>query len=151
MFEIVKYKKCIDDFYYELSNVVSDITDINPAESKWSLNEIIGHLVDSASNNQQRFVRMQFGDLIDFPAYDGEQWVKAENYNNMDWEVLIALWYSYNRLILNIIENIEESALENVWIKDEEAYTLEALVDSYYNHIGLHIEHFRGRLGEVEI
>lgn len=151
MFKISEFKERIDNFYNELTNVEGDITEINPSENKWSLKEIVGHLVDSASNNHQRFIRMQFGDLIDFPAYDGEKWIKAENYNGMDWEVLIALWYSYNILILNLIGNVSEASLENVWIKDEKAFTLEELIHSYYEHIDTHIGHFRGRVGELEI
>ena len=30
-----------------------------PFPEKWSLKEILGHLVDSAANNHQRMVRMQ--------------------------------------------------------------------------------------------
>ena len=35
---------------------------LKPAANKWSPKEIIGHLIDSATNNHQRFVRVQFED-----------------------------------------------------------------------------------------
>jgi hypothetical protein len=34
-----------------------------PAPGKWSKKEIPGHLVDSANNNHQRFLRAQFEDV----------------------------------------------------------------------------------------
>ena len=38
----------------------------HPAPSKWSPKEIIGHLIDSASNNHGRFVRAQLKDDLVF-------------------------------------------------------------------------------------
>ncbi len=56
-----------------------------PAPGKWSPKEIIGHLIDSASNNHQRFVRAQFQDHLIFPGYNQEAWVEAQDYQNSQW------------------------------------------------------------------
>jgi len=144
-----KFKGIIDSFYQHLLKTHDEITSIKLADDKWSLREIIGHLIDSASNNHQRFVRLQFGDLLDFPAYDGEEWVRIQKYTNAQWDVLVEIWYRYNCLILHIIENIYETAYKNVWIKNEDAIPLERLVNEYYRHIELHIEHFNGRYAEI--
>ena len=41
-----------------------------PCEAgKWTPKQIIGHLIDSASNNHQRFVRAQEGAALTFPPY----------------------------------------------------------------------------------
>lgn len=149
MLEIKKFKEVVDSFYNHLLKTQDDITNIRLAEDKWSLREIIGHLIDSASNNHQRFVRLQFGDLLDFPAYDGEEWIKTQKYIGMDWGVLVTLWYNYNILLLNIVENAEMKTYGNVWIKGEDAIPLEQLVGDYYRHLELHIEHFDNRLKEL--
>ena len=39
-----------------------------PQPGKWSSKEIIGHLLDSASNNHQRFVRAALQGELTFPA-----------------------------------------------------------------------------------
>ena len=62
------------------------------APGKWSPQEIIGHLVDSASNNHGRFVRAQLHDDLIFPGYDQEAWVRMQDYVSSDWVALIALW-----------------------------------------------------------
>ena len=46
-----------------------------PAPGKWSPKQVIGHLIDSASNNHRRFVRANFVDDLIFPGYDQETWV----------------------------------------------------------------------------
>jgi len=150
MINIISYKDTIESFYKLLLTTQDEITNINLSEDKWSLCEIIGHLVDSASNNHQRFVRLQFGELLDFPAYDTEPWVSTQKYNTMDWDRLITLWYSYNGLLLHIIENIEEAKYKNVWVNGQAYITLEELIYDYYRHLNLHIEHFNKRMGELE-
>lgn len=150
MMDTKNYSEIIETFRKRLGAVPERITGIRPDQDSWSLREIIGHLVDSASNNHQRFVRLQFGDLLGFPAYDGEGWIKVQNYREMDWDSLVTLWYSYNLLLLHVIENLDAGSLDNVWIKDEEALTLEYLVKDYFRHLQWHIDHFEGRLKEVE-
>jgi hypothetical protein len=149
MLDTKRFKSLVDAFYEQLLKTENTTTHIKLAEDKWSLAEIVGHLIDSASNNHQRFVRLQFGDLLDFPKYDGEAWIKAQNYNDMDWDTLIALWYNYNCLILHIIENIDKPMLNNVWANDETAITLEELIDSFYKHLETHIKHFNDRQKEL--
>ncbi len=41
--------------------------------NKWSKKEIIGHLINSATNNHQRFVRCQF-ETIPKIVYDQNKW-----------------------------------------------------------------------------
>lgn len=150
MLDIHGFRNLINSFNSKLLLVKPEITNIRIAEDKWSLNEIIGHLIDSASNNHQRFVRLHFGDLLGFPAYDGEEWIAVEKSIKMDWSVLVSLWYNYNNLLLNIIENIDAKVLENVWIKEETAIPFEELIIDYYKHLGIHMEHFENRLKEIE-
>jgi hypothetical protein len=67
-----------------------------PAEGKWSPKQIIGHLIDSAAHNHQRFVRAQFGDDLVFSGYEQEAWVEVQRYNDEPWSQLVELWRHYN-------------------------------------------------------
>ncbi len=146
----MNYKEVVEDFYAYLKSIDEEITKTKISEDKWSLREIIGHLIDSASNNHQRFVRLQFSDLLDFPAYDGEEWIRVEKFNKIEWPLLASLWYSYNCLLINIIDGIESNKMNNVWVKNEdEAIPLKELIHKYFVHLELHIEHFKKRLGEL--
>ncbi len=149
MFDVIKFKGIIDSFNARLSQVPGEISGKRLSEDQWTLKEIIGHLIDSASNNHQRFVRLQFDDLLDFPAYNGEQWIKIQKYADIDWKALIALWYSYNCVLVEVIRHMDSSRLENVWVKGEDALTLSFLVNDYYRHMEWHINHFEGRLEEL--
>ncbi len=50
------------------------------AIERWTKKEVLGHLIDSASNNHQRFVRGQIAVRQDFPGYEQEQWVRIQGY-----------------------------------------------------------------------
>ena len=52
---------------------------------KWSRKQVIGHLVDSALNNEQRFVRAQLGGLALLPAYAQEEWVEVQAHQERSW------------------------------------------------------------------
>lgn len=81
MIETKRFSQSVDTFYKQLFEIQAEMTNINLAEDKWSLKEIIGHLIDSASNNHQRFERLQFDDLLVFPVYIAEEWIKVQKYN----------------------------------------------------------------------
>ncbi len=75
-----------------------------PAPGKWSPREVIGHLIDSASNNHRRFVMGQVQEDLEFPGYDQEVWVSIQWYRAAPWANLVTLWASFNRHLAFIIE-----------------------------------------------
>ncbi len=149
MADMVRFQGLVERLENIISQVDAEITNIRPGQDKWSLKEIIGHLIDSASNNHQRFVRLQLGDLKDFPNYDKDQWISVQKYNEMDWKELTILWRSYNRMLLKVIEHMDTNALGNVWFLDGKELTLEFIVNDYYRHLDWHIGHFEERLREI--
>ncbi|MFT5690607.1 MAG: hypothetical protein ACI8PQ_003464 [Planctomycetota bacterium] len=63
---------------------------------KWSAREVLGHLVDSATNNQRRFVEAQLGEDLVFPGYDQDAWVAVQRYREANWSALVNLWGKLN-------------------------------------------------------
>jgi hypothetical protein len=106
--------------------------------SKWTRKQVLGHLIDSAANNHQRFVRLQQGNLSGFPGYEQEQWVDAGNYNKNTWANLLELWAQYNRQLVIVIENIDPACKTNVW--EEKSVSLEFIIDDYARHMLHHLE-----------
>jgi hypothetical protein len=149
MADMERFRSLVEKLEGIIIGVDEGITHIRPDQDKWSLKEIIGHLIDSASNNHQRFVRLQLGDLNYFPAYDKDIWISAQKYNDMQWKEITALWSSYNRILLKVIEHMDTKALGNVWIIDDKKLTLEFIVNDYYRHLDWHIGHFEERLREI--
>src|SRR5262245_51591940 len=77
-------------------------SELRPSPERWSRKEVLGHLIDSASNNHQRFVRGQLAAGQDFPGYQQEQWVRIQDYQGARWADLIDLWRAYNTHLLHV-------------------------------------------------
>ena len=111
-----------------------------PSSDKWSRKEILGHLIDSASNNHQRFVRAQFQPQLVFPGYAQVDWNRAQHYQSEAWENLVRLWASYNRHLAHVMAAIPEQAGRNVCrIGAGEPVTLQFLVTDYVRHLEHHL------------
>jgi hypothetical protein len=143
----------IDGFYGKYKDLDNDITSKRSGSDNWTLKEIIGHLIDSASNNHQRFVRLQIVDELIFPGYgkDNSKWLGIEKYNELNFSDIMLLWKQYNVLIGNIIKQVDESKLGNYWRKpDGDKITLKDLMIDYVRHIKEHIKQFEETLEEVK-
>lgn len=149
MFDATKALSVLAAFQDLLDATPDGAAHVRTGPDAWTLAEIVGHLVDSAGNNHQRFVRLRFGDLTQFPAYEAEPWVAAQEYDAFDFPTLAALWANGNQLLLHLARRTPEAAMGHAWLVDGERRTLDSLLNDYYAHLGLHVEHYQRRLGEV--
>ncbi len=113
-----------------------------PRPEKWSKKEILGHLIDSASNNQHKFVRtMQAEGHVDFVGYAQNFWVEAQAYNNANWLEIIALWEHFNRHLAHVIRNTPPEKLENtISIEGSDSFTLRFIMTDYVEHLKHHLK-----------
>jgi hypothetical protein len=106
----------------------------------WSRKEVIGHLIDSASNNHQRFVRATLQESLDFPGYEQDGCVRVQAPQEADWELLVSLWAAYNRYLAHVIAHLPESKLGTACrIGSGEAVTLDFLAKDYLRHLVHHL------------
>jgi hypothetical protein len=148
VFETANYAGLIDGFYERMMGN-RDIAEISLGGDKWSLKEMVGHLVDSASNNHQRFIRLQLESELSFPGYDAEEWRNASRLGTCDYAFLVDFWKRYNLFLLFIIEHVDENCLTHCWRIGEEKKTLRFLVEDYFEHLKLHRALFDERIGEI--
>jgi hypothetical protein len=107
---------------------------------KWSRKQILGHLIDSAANNHQRFIRLQTTDELRFPGYEQNDWVRLNHYDARPWRELVTLWAGYNRHLADVIERIEPSTLGHIWDKSDARYDLGFVATDYVVHLRHHLE-----------
>jgi hypothetical protein len=114
-----------------------------------TIKQIIGHMIDSASNNTHRIVHLQYQESpLRFPNYatngNNDRWIAIQNYQDEDWITLINLWKYSNWHIVHVIKNVDISKLENKWYyNDERLITLKEGIIDYLRHFKLH-------LGEID-
>ena len=152
------YQQFLDDFQETVQDAslrLLEIPDERASKSSaqdWSAKQILGHLIDSAANNHQRFVRAQYTDDLAFPGYDGDQWVDAQKYNDEGWTELIDLWRAYNLHLVRVVSLIPETVrtqqrdkhtLDQIAFKtvaQSTPTTLEYLIRDYLDHLKHHLD-----------
>lgn len=110
-----------------------------------TIKQIVGHMVDSASNNTHRIVHLQYqqSPLI-FPDYaalgNNDRWIALQNYQDENWHDLVQLWKYTNRHIVHVINNVNPEKLDQIWLSaiDEEV-SLRDMISGYLGHFELHI------------
>lgn len=127
--------------YLPLFQAISeDQAAAKPMAEKWSYKEIIGHLIDSATNNHQRFVRMQQVANIGKFAYDQNHWVSRQNYQSRKWSDLLQFWSAYNLHLAHVIENTDDKCLNNLCdMNYETPQTLAFVATDYVKHLVHHV------------
>ena len=108
---------------------------------KWIRKEILGHLIDSAFNNQQRFVRAQLASEYVGPGYEQRAWVTVNGYRERPWRELVEIWVAANRHLAAVIERVPASKLQTpCTIGDGKPVTLEYVMQDYLTHMKRHLE-----------
>jgi DinB superfamily len=109
-------------------------------EGKWTRQQVLGHLIDSALNNYHRVIRAQQGAELRFPDYDQRHWVDAGAYGERDWMDLVQLWSQLNRQLAHAIARVSDAALGRLChIGAGAPETLEFIVRDYPRHLQHHL------------
>jgi len=117
-----------------------------PSSERWTKKEVLGHLIDSASNNHQRFVRGQLAGGQDFSGYEQERWVGIQGYQSARWHDLIDLWRAFNTHLLHVANCMsDEGRRATCRVGGGAKVTLAGLFVDYVDHLE---HHLRKMLGE---
>lgn len=108
-----------------------------PDPDQWSKKEIIGHLIDSATNNHQRFVRGQFEDAPSI-MYHQDYWNSYSRYQDMDAAHVIGFWAMYNRHLVELVKRIPDDLLLRNCVT-EGTVSLQWLFEDYVRHLEHHL------------
>jgi len=120
-----------------------------------SIRQIVGHMVDSASNNTHRIIHLHYRESpVDYPDYanlgNNDRWIAIQNYQEKDWKELVALWAAVNRHVVHLIGQIDESKLDRIWISAlKERITLKEMVMDYPRHFRLHLNEISALINQL--
>ncbi len=132
----------INEWEQKLLSLTEDVITERRNHQNRTIKQLLGHLIDSVSNNHQRMIRLQYNDSLIFPDYtqDNDRWIAIQDYQHADWINLVQLWKSFNLHMIHLIKSIDKSKLNNYWTDYEGVkVTLEDMIKGYPWHLNLHI------------
>lgn len=110
-----------------------------------TIKQIVGHMIDSSSNNTHRIVHLQYQECpLRFPNYatngNNDRWIAIQNYQNEDWKNMINMWKYSNLHIVHVIKNVDSSKLNNQWhYSEDRLISLKDGIIDYLRHFKLHL------------
>lgn len=119
-----------------------------------TIKQIVGHMVDSASNNTHRVVHLQYRKSpVNFPNYatfgNNDKWISIQNYQNEDWKNLVQLWKYAHLHLIHIVENIIPEKVNAEWLADSNnVVSLKEMVEDFPRHFDLHISEIEELLNQ---
>lgn len=142
-------KSLVNEWKDKLLSLSEEKITVRRNSQNRSVKQIVGHMVDSASNNTHRAIHLQYRESpLEFPNYatygNNDRWITIQNYQNENWEDLVHLWKYTHLHFAHVIQHINPEKLNNEWLADNNVkITLKEMVEDF-------VPHFRLHLGEIE-
>ncbi|HTM15937.1 MAG TPA: DinB family protein [Terracidiphilus sp.] len=136
-----KFRAGLDEVHAALVSIPETIADVSWREGGWTRKQIVGHLLDSAANNRQRFVRASTEQTYSGPKYAQDSWVAAHGYAEQAWATLLAWWETEHEILISVVNRIAEDRLDTQCVVgDNAAVTLRFLIEDYVEHQKWHVK-----------
>jgi hypothetical protein len=130
-----EFRAELNSLYTELIALSPELADTPWRTGGWTRKQIVGHLLDSAANNRQRFVRAAIQGSFTGPDYAQEAWVSAHGYAGQSWETLLRWWKIEHEILSAAVDNIPEERLDAICTVGENApVSLRFLIEDYLRH-----------------
>lgn len=143
--------RIIQELRPRLKAILEESASQKPQPNKWSKKEILGHLIDSATNNHRRFIIANFKDDLVFEGYKQDGWVVIQKYQHRNWDDLVDFWAQYNLHIAQVIDDIppeiksrtfsNHSFDQMAWqtVPKSDPSSLDYFIKDYVGHLEHHI------------
>lgn len=135
----------LEEWEQRLSALPNDTITQRRNSQNRTIKQILGHLVDSTTNNTHRVVHLQYQPgPFSFPNYatfgNNDRWIAIQDYQNEDWPAMIQLWKYSLMHFCHVIKNMNDDKLENEWISGpDKTITLKAMIIDFPRHLKLHL------------
>ena len=136
----------IEAWQPRLSVLSEDVISNRRNAQNRSIRQILGHLIDSASNNTHRIIHLQYRENpMSFPNYatngNNDRWIAIQHYHQENWPHMIQLWKYMNLHLVHVIRHIDSGKLSNQWKSSEsELISLQKNIEGYLPHFNLHLK-----------
>ena len=135
----------VNEWELRLLSLPEDVIGNRRNSQNRTIKQIVGHMVDSASNNTHRIIHLQYNaSPLIYPDYanlgNNDRWIAIQNYQNENWQNLVQLWKYSNLHIAHVIDNVNPEKLNNEWISAlQQRVSLEVMILDYLSHFKLHL------------
>lgn len=129
------FRAQLNDLQATLLKVSPSLADTPWRPGGWTRKQIVGHLLDSAANNRQRFVRAAIEGRYAGPGYAQDDWVTVHGYTDQSWDDLLRWWIAEHEILMAVVDRIPENRFSaQCRVGDGDPVTLRFLMEDYVAH-----------------
>lgn len=114
-------------------------------EGKWTIKELLGHLIDGERIFAYRAFRFSRADETPLPGFDQDPYIENGNYNAVKLADLLEELVLLRKSNLHFLKNLSENAWDNVGVASDNPITVRALAYCMVGHITHHVKILKDR------
>ncbi|AYV68331.1 DinB family protein [Niallia circulans] len=122
-----------------------DRRDFRYAEGKWSLIEVIGHMIDTERIQAYRLMRIARGDKTPLAGYDDEGYVENARFSTRTIEDLLEELVAVRKSTVSLLRGLSEDTWENRGFANNGEFTVLALAYIIAGHELHHLKLIKER------
>jgi len=136
----IQFRADVTALQAALARVPAALADVPWRPGGWTRKQLAGHLLDSATNNRQRFVRAALDGVFAGPGYAQDGWVAAHGYARQTWQTLLEWWRVEHQILAAVVDEIPEERLgATCKVGSDAPVTLRFLIEDYIAHQKHHV------------
>lgn len=115
------------------------------AEGKWTIKELLSHLIDAERIFAYRILRISRGDKTPIEGFEQDGYIENSNANNRTLADLLEEFELQRRSNMNMIRNLSDDSTRQIGTASEKTISVRALVYIMAGHVQHHINILRDR------
>jgi hypothetical protein len=127
----------------ELNSLFSDIPEERGAyayaDGKWTIKEVLSHLIDGERMFAYRVLRISRGDETPIEGFEQDGYIENSNANNRSFSEMLEEFSLLRKANLLLIDNLSDEASRRTGTASENTVSVRALVYIMAGHIKHHI------------
>lgn len=130
-----------------LDRVAPDRETYRYAEGKWSIRELVGHLIDGERMFGYRVLCIARGETQNLPGFDQDQYMLTAPFDRIDLEDLLSEFRLVRLSNIAMLRTLDEAAWMRMGTANDSAVSVRALVYIMVGHVRHHMNVLRERYG----
>jgi hypothetical protein len=133
----------LDSQTAELSRLISGVPDEKGAfayaDGKWTIKEVLSHLIDGERMFAYRVLRISRGDETPIEGFEQDGYIENSNANNRAFAELLEEFGLLRKANILLLKNLSDEASRRIGTASEKQVSVRALVYIMAGHIKHHI------------
>ncbi len=115
------------------------------AEGKWTIKELLSHIIDGERIFAYRILRISRGDQTPIEGFEQDGYIENSNANNRSFADLLGEFEMQRRSNMNMLRNLSETDAGRMGTANDKPISARALIYIMAGHVGHHINILRDR------